>query len=127
VDILNWLVNQLSALFSHGYQMIYALLLFVLLDYITGVCLAVQSHRLSSEIGAKGITKKIAVFIVIAFCHILDGYLMDTKNALEFLSTTFYLANEAISIMENIARLGVPLPYKLKEVLKIFEQVRDSH
>lgn len=127
MDILNWLVIQLSALFSHGHQMIYALLLFVLLDYITGVCLAVQSHRLSSEIGAKGITRKIAVFIVIAFCHILDEYLMDTENALEFLSTTFYLANEAISIMENIARLGVPLPYKLKEVLKIFEQVRDSH
>jgi len=59
-----------------------ALLLLVLLDYITGVCVAIQTKTLSSQIGAKGITKKVAMFVVIAFCHVLDTYLLQSETAL---------------------------------------------
>ena len=92
-----------------------ALLLLVLLDYITGVCVAIQTKTLSSQIGAKGITKK--VFVVIAFCHVLDTYLLQSETALAALSSVFYLSNEAISILENVGRLGVPLPEKLRSIL----------
>lgn len=85
-----------------------ALLLLVLLDYITGVCVAIQTKTLSSQIGAKGITKKVAMFVVIAFCHVLDTYLLQSETALAALSSVFYLSNEAISILENVGRLGGP-------------------
>ena len=94
-----------------------ALLLLVLLDYITGVCVAIQTKTLSSQIGAKGITKKVAMFVVIAFCHVLDTYLLQSETALAALSSVFYLSNEAISILENVGRLGVPLPEKLRSIL----------
>lgn len=64
-----------------------ALLLLVLLDYITGVCVAIQTKTLSSQIGAKGITKKVAMFVVIAFCHVLDTYLLQSETALAALSS----------------------------------------
>ena len=94
-----------------------ALLLLVLLDYISGVCVAIQTKTLSSQIGAKGITKKVAMFVVIAFCHVLDTYLLQSETALAALSSVFYLSNEAISILENVGRLGVPLPEKLRSIL----------
>ena len=81
-----------------------ALLLLVLLDYITGVCVAIQTKTLSSQIGAKG-------------CHVLDTYLLQSETALAALSSVFYLSNEAISILENVGRLGVPLPEKLRSIL----------
>lgn len=89
----------------------------VVADYITGVCVAIQTKTLSSQIGAKGITKKVAMFVVIAFCHVLDTYLLQSETALAALSSVFYLSNEAISILENVGRLGVPLPEKLRSIL----------
>ena len=81
------------------------------------VCVAIQTKTLSSQIGAKGITKKVAMFVVIAFCHVLDTYLLQSETALAALSSVFYLSNEAISILENVGRLGVPLPEKLRSIL----------
>lgn len=84
---------------------------------ISPVCVAIQTKTLSSQIGAKGITKKVAMFVVIAFCHVLDTYLLQSETALAALSSVFYLSNEAISILENVGRLGVPLPEKLRSIL----------
>ena len=108
----------ITTFLSSSSGLLLALLILVLLDYITGVCVAIQTRQLSSAIGAKGITKKVAIFIVIAFCHVLDTYLIHTEAALETVSTVFYLSNEGISILENVGTLGVPLPEKVQSLLR---------
>lgn len=113
-----WIDHWITTFLSSSSGLLLALLILVLLDYITGVCVAIQTRQLSSEIGAKGITKKVAIFIVIAFCHVLDTYLIHTEVALETVSTVFYLSNEGISILENVGTLGVPLPEKVQSLLR---------
>lgn len=118
MDTIKWFDTQLYAFFVADSQLLRPLILLVVLDYITGVCVAIHTRKLSSQIGAKGITKKIAIFVVIAFCHILDTYLISAGAALESITTLFYLTNESISIFENVKNLGVPLPKKLCQVLQ---------
>ena len=89
----------------------------------SGLLLALQ---LSSQIGAKGITKKVAMFVVIAFCHVLDAYLLHAEAALETVSTIFYLSNEGISILENVGKLGVPLPQKVQTLLSYLKKSGDN-
>ena len=113
-----WIDHWITTFLSSSSGLLLALLILVLLDYITGVCVAIQTRQLSSEIGAKGITKKVAIFIVIAFCHVLDTYLIHTEAALETVSTVVYLSNEGISILENVGTLGVPLPEKVQSLLR---------
>ena len=114
-----WLDTQIQKFLLAENQLLHALILFVLLDYITGVCVAIQKKELSSQIGAKGITRKVAIFVVIALCHILDSYLSSsTDSPLEVVATVFYLSNEGISILENATQLGVPFPEKLANVLR---------
>ena len=113
-----WIDHWITTFLSSSSGLLLALLILVLLDYITGVCVAIQTRQLSSEIGAKGITKKVAIFIVIALCHVLDTYLIHTEAALETVSTVFYLSNEGISILENVGTLGVPLPEKVQSLLR---------
>lgn len=85
-----------------------------------------SDKQLSSQIGAKGITKKIAMFVVIAFCHVLDAYLLHAEAALETVSTIFYLSNEGISILENVGKLGVPLPQKVQTLLSYLKKSGDN-
>lgn len=112
-----WIGSWISSFLSAGSGLLLALLLLVLLDYVTGLCVAIQRKQLSSEIGAKGITKKVAIFVVIAFCHVLDSYLIHTETALGTVATVFYISNEGISILENVGKLGVPLPEKVQALL----------
>lgn len=121
-----WINEHVSNLFLQN-QLLYVLILFVILDYITGVCVAIQKKKLSSQIGTKGITKKIAIFIVIAFCHILDVYLTGTGAPLESVATIFYATNEGISILENIRALGVPLPAKIQQTLATLKKNNDEN
>lgn len=114
---MEWLDAEIYQLFFADNHLLYALVLFVGLDYIAGVCVAIQKKKLSSQIGAKGITRKVAIFVVIALCHILDSYLAGADAPLETMATLFYLSNEGISILENASRLGVPFPEKLTKVL----------
>lgn len=115
-DFISWITTQAHAIFV-GNQLIYALIIFVVLDYVTGICVAIHSCRLSSRTGIKGITKKLAVFVVIALCHVLDVHLINSEAALTSVSTFFYLTNEGISILENVSCLGVPLPDKVTQLL----------
>lgn len=93
------------------------LLLVVALDYITGVCKAVYNKKVNSEIGAKGIVKKMGYFIVVAVAVMLDRVMGDT-GALRTLVIYFFVANEGISILENWGGMGLPLPKKLVETLE---------
>lgn len=120
-----WINDYISNIFLQN-QLLYALILFVVMDYMTGICVAIQKRQLSSQIGTKGITKKIAIFIVIAFCHILDIYFTGSESPLEAVATIFYTTNEGISILENINVLGVPLPAKIQQTLAIVKKKTDD-
>jgi toxin secretion/phage lysis holin len=96
---------------------LYALITFVVIDYLTGVMLAVLEKRLSSEVGARGIFKKVLIFALVAVGHIIDTQVIANGSAVRTAVIFFYLSNEGISILENAAKIGLPIPEKLKLVL----------
>jgi len=96
---------------------LYALIIFVIVDYITGIMVAIINKELSSEIGARGIFKKILIFILVGIAHIIDSRLIGEGSVIRTAVIFFYLSNEGISIMENASRIGLPIPQKLKDVL----------
>ena len=98
--------------------LIYALIAFVVVDYITGVMCAVIDKRLSSEIGFKGICKKVLIFILVGLANILDSQVIGTGCVLRTAVIFFYISNEGVSLLENAAHLGLPIPSKLKDILK---------
>lgn len=100
---------------------LYILILLVILDYITGICVAIHQKRLSSKIGFKGISLKVMIFVVLSMCHVLDGYLLGDGSTIQAMTILFYCANEVVSILENSVAIGLPLPQKLKEVLLSFK------
>ena len=102
---------------------LYALIVFVLVDYITGVMCAVSDKKLSSEVGFKGICRKVLIFVLVGIGNILDVYVLGEGGALRTAVIFFYLSNEGVSLLENAAHLGLPIPEKLKDVL---EQLHDK-
>lgn len=96
---------------------LYALIIFVIIDYITGIMVAFLNREISSEIGARGIFKKILIFILVGIAHIIDSRLIGEGSAIRTAVIFFYLSNEGISIIENASRIGLPIPQKLKDVL----------
>ena len=96
---------------------LYALITFVVVDYITGIMVAIIDRKLSSVIGARGIFKKILIFILVGIAHIIDSRLIGDGSVIRTAVIFFYLSNEGISIIENASRIGLPIPQKLKDVL----------
>lgn len=96
----------------------YVLIGFVILDYISGVLNAIIEHRLSSDVGAKGICKKIFIFIIIGISLIFDTIILKQKKLLKPTITLFYIFNESISILENASNSGLPIPDSIKKVVK---------
>lgn len=97
--------------------LIYALVAFVTIDYITGVLSAFVERRLSSEIGARGVVKKVFIFTLVGVGHIIDSRVIGNGSAIRTAVIFFYLSNEGLSILENAATIGLPIPGKLKVVL----------
>ena len=97
--------------------LIIALLICVALDYLTGFLVGVAQKKLSSQVGFRGICKKVAIFVLVGLAHILDVYILKTGSILRSAVCAFYIANEGISILENCGNLGLPIPKKLKDVL----------
>ena len=102
--------------------LLYALLAFVVIDYITGIMCAVVDKKLSSEVGFKGIFKKVLIFALVGIGHILDTRVIGSGSVLRTAVIFFYLSNEGVSLLENATYLGLPIPQKLKSVL---EQLHD--
>ena len=102
--------------------LIIALAVFAVLDYITGLMCAVADKKLSSSVGFKGICRKVLIFALVGIGHILDTQVIGTGSVLRTAIIFFYLSNEGISLIENAAHLGLPVPEKLKAVL---EQLHD--
>lgn len=98
--------------------LLYALIAFVAIDYITGVMCAVIDHRLSSEVGFKGIFKKVLIFLLVGIANILDMQVIGTGCVLRTAVIFFYISNEGVSLLENAAYLGLPVPEKIKTVLE---------
>ena len=104
--------------------LLYALVLFVVVDYITGVMCAANDHKLSSEVGFRGICRKVLIFLLVGIGHVLDTQIIGTGSVLRTAVIFFYLSNEGVSLLENAGHLGLPIPEKLKVVL---EQLHDKH
>lgn len=102
---------------------LYALIMFVAIDYLTGLMAAYVQKKISSEVGFRGICRKVAIFCLVGVGHVLDTQVIQNGSVLRTAVIFFYLSNEGISIMENIAIIGLPVPKKLKDVL---EQLRDD-
>ncbi len=95
-----------------------ALLVFVALDYVTGVMCAISDHRLSSSVGFRGICRKMLILMLVGIGHILDVHVVGTGSALRTAVICFYLSNEGISLLENASHLGLPVPDRLKTILE---------
>lgn len=98
--------------------LLYALLVFVILDYITGVLVGLNRKKLNSIVGFKGICKKVLIFILVGVGHVIDAHVLKQGDVIRSAICFFYISNEGISIIENAAKLGVPIPDKLKSVLE---------
>ena len=94
-----------------------ALIIFMALDYITGLMCAVIDKKLSSAVGFKGVCKKVLILMLVGAANILDVYVIGTGSALRGVVVCFYLSNEGLSLLENAAHIGLPVPEKLKDVL----------
>ena len=100
-----------------------ALVVFVILDYVTGIMCAINDRKLSSAVGFKGICRKVLIFVLVGIGNLVDVYVLGEGGALRTAVIFFYLSNEGISFLENAGRLGLPIPEKLKDVL---EQLHDK-
>ena len=128
-EIWNWIQIVFAAIgggigwFLGGADgFLYALIVFVAIDYITGVMCAIVDHKLSSEVGFKGICKKVLIFMMVGIGNIIDVQVLGQAGVLRTAVIFFYLSNEGVSMLENAGHLGLPIPAKLKEVL---EQLHD--
>ena len=112
---IGWFFGELDGFF-------YALLAFVVIDYLTGVMCAIADRSLSSEVGFRGIFRKVLIFVMVGAGHILDAQVIGSGDALRTAVIFFYISNEGVSLLENAGHLGLPIPEKLKEV---FAQLHD--
>ncbi len=117
---IGWFLGGLDGL-------VYALIAFVVIDYITGLMCAVLDKKLSSDVGAKGIFKKVLIFALVGVAYMLDSQVIGTGSTLRTAVIFFYLSNEGISIVENTARLGLPVPDKLRDILAQLEKKGDKN
>ena len=110
--------------FLGGYDgFLYALIAFVVIDYLLGVMCAIIEKHLSSDVGARGIFKKVVIFSLVGVAHIIDQNIIGDGGVIRTAVIFFYLSNEGISIIENATRLGLSVPEKLRDVL---EQLKDG-
>ena len=114
--VLGFMYGEVTGLF-------WALIAFMALDYISGVIVAIIEKRLSSEVGFRGLAKKFLILVFVAVGHIADTYILGGTPAAMSAVMLFYIANEGISIIENAAALGLPVPKKLTSIM---EQIRNK-
>lgn len=110
-----------------GSPLLYVLCAFMIIDYISGVMIAIVSKGLSSAIGARGIFKKILILAFVGISHVIDAYVIGSGQTFQTAIIFFYLSNEGISIVENATTLGLPVPAKLKNLLKQIDDPENSN
>lgn len=125
-SIIVFFQKSTELLFGPVDDLLHLFVLFVAIDYITGVMVAFHQRKLSSKIGFLGIGKKFIAFVVIAIAHAADQYLTRTDELIQQTTTLFFMSNECISILENAGKLGIKLPGKLKALLKVFSSQNEA-
>lgn len=98
--------------------LLYALIAFVAIDYLTGIMCAISDHTLSSEVGFRGICRKVLIFLLVGIANVLDIHVLGNGSVLRTAVIFFYISNEGVSLLENAAHLGLPVPEKVKDVLE---------
>ncbi|WP_213818811.1 phage holin family protein [Garciella nitratireducens] len=123
-EIWSWIQTAFTVLggllgwFLGGFDgFLYALVALMVADYITGVMCAIVDKKLSSEIGFRGIFKKVLIFVLVGIGHMIDTNLIGEGSVLRTAIIFFYCSNEGISMLENAGRLGLPIPEQLKDIL----------
>ena len=97
--------------------LIIALIVLMTLDYVSGVMCAIIDKKLSSAVGFKGICKKVFILMLVGVAHIIDLHVVGTGSALRGAVICFYMSNEGLSLLENAAHIGLPIPDMLRDIL----------
>lgn len=130
MDTIKAIIAAVCALASYifgGWDgLMIALVIFIIADYISGVIAAAVEKKLSSEVGAKGIAKKIFMLLIVAVANIIDINVVGEEHTLKTVTMIFYICNECISLLENAGRIGVPVPKKLLDVLSQLKANNDK-
>ena len=122
--ILGGIITAVSGFLGGMDGIMYALVTFVSIDYVTGVMAAAKKKELSSEVGFWGIVKKVCIIALVGVAHFVDIYVMQSGDVFRTAVALYYIGNEGLSLLENIQALGVVLPKKLVEALK---QIRNEN
>lgn len=117
-----WLAAYLGGLDG----LVYALIVFAIADYITGVLAAISERRLSSAVGFRGISRKILIFTLVGLAHLIDVHNLGAPGVLRAAVIFFYLSNEGISLIENATRLGLPVPAQMRGALDAIANRADT-
>ncbi|HFH8513469.1 TPA: holin family protein [Streptococcus agalactiae] len=112
----------IGSIFGEVDGFFFALMIFIAIDYIIGLMAAAVEKRLASNIGFKGIFKKIAILFLVSVGHLIDTEIIKQGGAIRTMVIFFYLSNEGLSILENAVRIGLPIPEKLQALLKQFNE-----
>lgn len=112
----------IGSIFGEVDGFFFALMIFIAIDYITGLMAAAVEKRLASNIGFKGIFKKTAILFLVSVGHLIDTEIIKQGGAIRTMVIFFYLSNEGLSILENAVRIGLPIPEKLQALLKQFNE-----
>lgn len=123
-DVWNWIQGVIAIAggffgwFLGGLDgFLYALIAFVVIDYLTGVMCAIVDKNLSSDVGFRGLFRKILIFVMVGIGHLIDTQVIGNGSVLRTAVIFFYMSNEGVSLLENAAYLGLPIPQKLRDVL----------
>lgn len=120
--IFGGMVTAVSGFLGGMDGIMYALISFISVDYITGVAVAIKRHRLSSEVGFWGLVRKVCILLLVGIAHYIDCYVLNDGDVIRTVVSMYYIGNEGVSILENCGNLGLPLPPKLMSVM---EQIRE--
>ena len=124
--IFGGIITAVSGFLGGMDGIMYALLAFISIDYITGVAVAVKQKKLSSEVGFWGLVRKVCILLLVGIAHYIDVYVTKNGDVIRTVVSMYYIGNEGVSILENCGNLGLPLPDKLIAVMKQIKNEGDN-
>ena len=121
--IFGGIITAVSGFLGGMDGIMYALLAFISIDYITGVAVAVKQKKLSSEVGFWGLVRKVCILLLVGIAHYIDVYVTKNGDVIRTVVSMYYIGNEGVSILENCGNLGLPLPPKL---IAVMAQIKET-
>ena len=116
----------IGSIFGEVDGFLYALLVLMVMDYLTGIMAAILEKNLSSTVGMKGIFKKVMILFLVALAHLIDFHVMKQGGAVRTAVIFFYFSNEGLSILENATRVGLPIPKRIRQLLAQLQETDDK-